>query len=92
MVAIGVWLIPRTIIDRAMAMTLLKVGVSGGVMVVAVLSVKALGVAVVPTAAVAACAYVASALVTRTITPGDLLFVVDTARRKLRPPQSSNVR
>ena len=91
MVAIGLWLIPRAVIDRAMAMTLVKVGGSAGAMAVAVFSFRALGVAVVPTAAVAACVYVAFALVTRTIAAADLLFVVDTVRRKLKPSESAKV-
>ena len=92
MVAIGIWLMLKVISDRAMVITLLKIGVSAGAMVVAVFSVRALGVAAVPTAAVAVSTYIAFALVTRTVTAGDVLFLVNTVRRKLKPSESAKVR
>ena len=83
MVSIGVWLMPRGVIDRAMAMTILKVGVASGAMAL-VLLVKNLGVDPILAVIGGAVTYGVLVLVTGAVTMEDLRFVRSLVVRKLR--------
>lgn len=84
MVAVGVWLLPKGVLDRAMASTFLKIAIAAGAMAVVVLLVRALAVPTPLTAVVGTVAYIALVLVTRAFAVEDMRFVVSVVRRKLK--------
>ncbi len=88
MVSIGVWLMPRGVIDRAMAMTLLKVGVASGAMAL-VLLLKNLGLDPILAVMGGVVTYGGLVLVTGAVTKEDLRFVRSVVVRKLRPIRPS---
>ncbi len=88
MVSIGIWLMPRGVIDRAMAMTILKVGVASGAMAL-VLLLKNLGLDPILAVIGGAVTYGGLVLVTGAVTMEDLRFVRSLVVRKLRPVKPS---
>jgi hypothetical protein len=83
MVMFGIWLMPKGVIDRAMALTFLKIGVSAGVMTGVVLLAKSIGLGPAPTVVLGGIAYGALALLTRAMSTEDLKFVFRSIRQKL---------
>ena len=90
MVVIGVWLMPKGVIDRALAMTFLKIGIAGGVMVAAVIAAQILGIGTVARILIGAAVYVALALMTKALTPADILYVKNSALRIIRPSRADS--
>ncbi len=82
MVAIGVWLMPRGVIDRRMVSTLVRVGLSGGIMALVVFVVKTVGVGPIAMVVIGALTYGVAALATRAVTMEELRFLSDTAANK----------
>ncbi|MCH7624775.1 MAG: flippase [Chloroflexi bacterium] len=88
MVAYGVFLMPKGVIDRAMGVTLIKVAISAGAMAAVVLMVRAAGLGPVPTVLLGGLTYVAVALATKAVPLNDLRYVLDVVRRKLKSDSS----
>ncbi|MGH2543036.1 MAG: flippase [Ardenticatenaceae bacterium] len=82
MVGIGIWLMPKGVIDRAMVSTIARVLISGGIMTAAVFLTKYAGLGPAAMVGIGGVTYGVAALATRAITKGDIRFIRDTAASK----------
>lgn len=83
MLGIGIWLMPRGVFDRVLNWTLLKIGVSGGLMVVSVLAARSFGLPVAAQVGVGALTYIVLALRVKAVTREDTRFITDILVSKL---------
>jgi hypothetical protein len=90
LILVGVWLMPRSIFDRATCIIFLKVGISGGVMALIVLLARDLGIGTVPLVALGAVTYGALVLATRAVSIRDLLYIRDMTFGRFRPAKGPN--
>ena len=82
MVAIGVRLMPKGVIDGRLAVTFLKITFAAAVMAGTALGLKGISAPTLAVVATAGVVYVSIALATRAVTVSDLRFIVDSAKRK----------
>ena len=83
MVAIGVRLMPKGVIDGRLVITFLKVAFAAAVMGGVVLGLKGVSAPTLAIVATGGVVYVSLDLATRVVTLSDLSFIVDSAKRKL---------
>ena len=83
MVAIGLRLMPKGVIDARLAIIFLKITVAAAVMGGVALGLKGMNAPTLSVVATAGVVYVSIALATRAVTLSDLRFIVDSAKRKL---------
>ncbi len=91
MVALGIWLMPRGVVNGRMAISLLKIVLAGGAMVLAGLAVRRLDGGPLYVVAASAAAYTLAVLASRVVTLDDLRFLVTALRRKLGPDQPARL-
>ncbi|MCI0438819.1 MAG: polysaccharide biosynthesis C-terminal domain-containing protein, partial [Chloroflexi bacterium] len=86
LVVFGLWLMPKGVIDRALALTFLKVGVSVGAMAAVVLLVRWVGLSPIPTVFLGGASYALLAVATRAMPVSDLRFVISSVRQRFGKP------
>ena len=85
MVLVGVWLMPKGVIDKAIGIVFLKIAVASGGALVVVLLFNRLGLDNLAPLVIGAVVYAALALATRAVQWGDLLFLWQAMSFRLRP-------
>ncbi|MCH9010329.1 MAG: polysaccharide biosynthesis C-terminal domain-containing protein, partial [Chloroflexi bacterium] len=89
MVAIGLWIMPKGLIDRSLIVLFLKVAGSGGLMVIAILGFRIVGLGDVLQIVLGGAVYVLLVLVTRAVTSNDLRMIRSIVFQKTRPENPS---
>lgn len=92
MVLLGIRLMPQGVIDRAITLVFIKVGIAGGAMAGVCLLALHAGVGPIPVIALGIATYASLVLLTRAVNLGDLLFIRDVMYQRLRFAKGSNVR
>ena len=91
MVAIGLWIMPKGLIDRSLIVLFLKVAGSGGLMVIAILGFRIVGLGDVLQVVLGGAVYVLLVLVTGAVTSNDLRMIRSVvAQRTRRGGQSAS--
>ncbi|MCH7653737.1 MAG: flippase [Chloroflexi bacterium] len=84
MVAIGLWIMPKGLIDRSLIVLFLKVAGSGGLMVIAILGFRIVGLGEILQMVLGGAVYVLLVLVTRAVTSNDLRMIRSVVAQKTR--------
>jgi O-antigen/teichoic acid export membrane protein len=92
MVVLGVWLMPKGVIDRRMTMSLLKVGVAGGVMVAIGFMARQWGLWTPVLVVVTGISYLALVLALRAVSLEEVRFLYTTALGRARRKRAAPAR
>ncbi|MEX2598239.1 MAG: flippase [Dehalococcoidia bacterium] len=81
MVTIGIWLVPKGMFNRHLALMVLRVGASASIMTAGVLAAKTLGLGLFPLVGVGVAIYGLLVVVTQAVTRQDIAFLKSTISR-----------
>lgn len=90
MVVIGVRLMPKGVIDKALVITLARVGIAGAGMAVVVLSAKGLGAPEIPLVAIGGITYIVFAFAVKAVTKRDIELIRSVVSRRSKGIRARN--